>query len=379
MARRLRRLISGDVVVAADGRRWHSGNVIKAILAAILVVAVVREIRRLVWRYPKGVDLEIPLRAAERWLTGGDPYPAAAFHGAHGVNLPFLYPPFVLPILAPFTFVPRPVVIIPWLLLLVAVAYLSARRLGFGPVLAGLVLLWPPYLEALMGGNIQILLFGAFAALLYRDGGQLDPRDRERPAVVEGVLGAFVAAVKVSQVQAWIYVLRRRPPAAMIGLAVFALVALVMLPLVGIHLWFDWLAQAGRAGDPKWPAIGFPLSRYLGQPVGLALTVMSVVAVFFVPPRQAGAWIGILMVLGAPSLHIFGLLFLLPAMRLVRREIGLLAAILVATYAHVFIWAAVAMLALSLLAPRLGIRFTLEPLPAGSLPDATDQHAEAFG
>ena len=41
----------------------------------------------------------------------------------------------------------------------------------------------------------------------------------------------------------------------------------------------------------------------------------------------------------------FGLLFLLPAMRLVRREIALVAAILVATYEASFIWIAIVLVA----------------------------------
>jgi hypothetical protein len=224
-------------------------------------------------------------------------------------------------------------------------AYASARRLGFGAIVAGAVLLWPPYLEALLGGNIQILLFAAYVALMHRDGRQVDPADRERPAAVDGILGAFVGTLKVSQVHAWVYVLRRRPEAAAIGLVAFGLLALVLLPVVGINTWFDWLSQAGRSGDPSWLYIGAPLSIFFGQPIAIALTVLSVLAVFVVPPRRASAWIGILTLVGAPSLHMFALLFLLPAMRLVRREIALVAAILVATYVASFIWVAIVMIA----------------------------------
>ena len=117
-----------------------------------------------------------------------------------------------------------------------------------------------------MGGNIQILLFAAYVVLMHRDGRQLDPADRERPAAVDGLLAAFVGALKVSQVHAWLYVLRRRPAAAVIGLVAFALLAVVTLPVVGLPLWFDWLSQAGRSGDPSWPYIGAPLSILVGLP-----------------------------------------------------------------------------------------------------------------
>jgi hypothetical protein len=328
-------------------RRTRPGHLPGAILLAALALVIARALHRLWWHYPIGVDLEIPLRAAARWVSGGDPYLAAAFL-MHGVNLPFLYPPFVLPIVEPFTSLPRAIVVIPWLLLLVAVAYASARGLGFGPLVAGLVLLWPPYAEALMGGNIQILLFAAYVALMYRDGRQMDPRDRERPAVVDGTLGALVGAVKVSQVHAWLYVLRRRPEAAALGLAVVGIVVLVTLPLVGTDPWFEWLAQLGRAADPTLGSIGFPLTNLVGQPIGLLVAVLSFVAVFAVPPRQAGAWIGILAIVGSSSPHIFTQLFLLPAMRLVPRWIGLLAAILIATYVAALIWIAVVIVSVAL-------------------------------
>jgi hypothetical protein len=326
-------------------RRAILANVVAILLTAILALVVADDIRRLLAGYPIGVDLEIPLRAAERWMDGLDPYPASAFSAPSGPDLPFLYPPFVLPLIAPLTLLPRELVAVAWSILLVGMAYASARRLGFGAIVAGAVLLWPPYLEALLGGNIQILLFAAYVALMHRDGRQVDPADRERPAAVDGILGAFVGALKVSQVHAWVYVLRRRPEAAAIGLVAFGLLALVLLPVVGINTWFDWLSQAGRSGDPSWLYIGAPLSIFFGQPIAIALTVLSVLAVFVVPPRRASAWIGILTLVGAPSLHMFALLFLLPAMRLVRREIALVAAILVATYVASFIWVAIVMVA----------------------------------
>ena len=135
------------------------------------------------------------------------------------------------------------------------------------------------------------------------------------------------------------------------------------LPLVGPGLWLDWAGQAGRAGDPTWPYVGGPLSRAVGQPIGLAITVLSGVLAFLVPWRLAAAWVGILVVVGAPSLHIFGLLFLLPAMLTVRREVGLLVATLVATYVFAIIWLGVAILIVAMLwhdraavASGLGIR-----------------------
>jgi hypothetical protein len=316
-----------------------SGAVV--VLALVLLLVDAWALLQLIGGYPLGVDLEIPLRAAERWLSGGDPYPAEAFTAPIGPGLPFLYPPFVLPFVAPLTALSRAILMVVWTAILAGTGYAACRRLGVGRILSGLALLWPPFFEGILGGNVQVLLFAAFVALMYRDGRQLDPARRERPAAVDGILGTFVGALKVSQIHAWVYLLRRRPEAAVIGLGVFAVLAAMTLPLVGLDRWSAWIAQAGRSGDPSWSPIGAPLSIFVGQPVALAIAALSVAGVFVVPIRQAGAWVGILTLLGAPSLHMFGLLFLLPGMLRVRREIGLAAAILVATYDSVAIWLAI--------------------------------------
>jgi hypothetical protein len=77
----------------------------------------------------------------------------------------------------------------------------------------------------------------------------------------------------------------------------------------------------------------------------LLLAVACLVAVWFVPGRNAAAWIGILSIVGSLSLHIFGLLFLVPAMLVIRREVALVAAICIATYSYQGAWAGIALVA----------------------------------
>jgi hypothetical protein len=139
----------------------------------------------------------------------------------------------------------------------------------------------------------------------------------------------------------------------------------VTLPLVGTELWLDWLRQADRAGDPTWFYVGSPLSLFVGRQLGLVLTAVSGLLVFAVPRRHAGAWVGLLILLGAPSLHIYGFLFLLPAMLLVRREVGLLAGFLLATYLVAAEWLAVLIVAASLLASAVRPSL-LEPVPSAA-------------
>lgn len=360
-------------VRAPIGRLAPDRGPIRVLRGALLVMVgllVAVAVRNLIATYPVGVDLEIPLRAARRWLDGGQPYLSGSFQAGPGYDLPFLYPPFVLPIVAPLLALPRLLVTVIWLGLGILVAVWTCRQLAIPWRWIPLGLLWPPFFEALLGGNVQLILFAAFAALMYaRPGGvapwhpvDRDPGDGDRPALVDGLLAVANGALKVSQVHPWVLLLRRRPRAAVLGAAVVVAIVLATLPLTGIELWFDWLAQLNRANDPSWPRIGSSFTQYLPWPVGLGVTVATLGLAFVVPRRHAGAWLGILMVVGGPSLRTFGLLYLLPSMLLVRREFALVAAFLLATYMVAGIWLAVILIAATLV---LGLRYPalLEPVP----------------
>lgn len=317
-------------------------RVVVGALFGITAVVTLLTLRDLILFHPYGVDLEIPLRAAARWMAGGEPYLPESFEVIAGPELPFLYPPPTLPFIAPLLAVPRVFLFPAWTLVCLAAGIFACRRLALPWWIVPLVLAWPPFAEAIVGGNVQVVLFAAFTAVAWQGGPapafrprSRDPRDADRPASVDSILSAAVAAIKISQAHTWLFVLRRRPPAAAVGAGLVAGIALVTLPLVGIDLWQDWIGQAGRSGDPAWQAVGMPLSVYIGRGPALVVTALSLAAVFVVPVERAGAWIGVLSVLGAPSLHVFGLLFLIPAMLEIRREIALVAALGIASYTGV--------------------------------------------
>lgn len=321
-------------------------------------IVVLLAVRDLLAGYPIGVDVEIPLRAARRWLDGGQPYLAASFQAPVGPDLPFLYPPFVLPVLAPLARLPGGLVVAGWLAVGVAVAAWTCRRLAIPWRWVPLVLLWPPFLEGLLGGNVQIVLFAAFVGLLF-EGPPVDaafhPVERAagadvRPAWVEGLLAVVNGAIKPSQAHPWILILRRRPPAALLGLAIVGVVAVGSLALTGPTPWLDWLAQLGRASDPAWVYGGAGLARGLPASAGLLLLVGTMIAAVFLPSRRAAAWLGILMIVGSPSLRMFGVLTLLPAMLVVRREVALVAALCIASYTLLGLWLGVALVSAALAA-----------------------------
>jgi len=326
--------------------------VLELLAAAVAVVGGVV----VLLTHPFMVDLEIPLRAAERWVHGGEPYLASAFTAPEGYGLPFLYPPPVLPFLAPLLALPRVVVDAAWLAATLGAAIFVVRRLGVPWRAVPIVLCWVPFSEGLVGGNAQVLLLAAFVAVFFDPPAgpwrpaPRDPRDRGRPAIADGVFAAVTPALKLTQPHAWAALLRRRPVAALLGLTVMVAIAAATLPLVGVGAWQAWIAQLGRAADPAWALRGSSLVQLLPgilSPVATGLTVLLVLAV---PTRRLGAAAGLLLVLGAPSLRSYGVLFLVPAMLAVRRDLALVAVILVGTGVMAGMWAGILLVTLAFVA-----------------------------
>jgi hypothetical protein len=292
------------------------------------------------------VDIEIPLRAADRWIQGGQPYLASSFAAPVGYDLPFLYPPVVLPFLVPLTVLPRAIVLAAWAAFVLTAAVLTLRRLGVAWLLVPPILAWPPFAEGILGGNVQVLLAAAFVAVFVPGPAPRIGRAGDLPA---GFLAAIIPTFKVSQPHAWFGLLRVRPRAALLGALSIGAIGVVTLPLVGGQLWVDWSEQLRRAADPAWPLAGASIAAGLPAAVGLAVLGATIAATFIVPRRRLAAWVGVLTVVGAPSLRMFGVLFLLPALVRMRLEIALVAALLIATYTLQGLWAGIAIAVIGLL------------------------------
>ena len=324
----------------------------RALEMAAAAVAIVGGVIVLL-THPVMVDLEIPLRAAERWVHGGEPYLASSFTASEGYGLPFLYPPPVLPFLAPLLGLPRAFVVAAWLAATVGAAIFLARRLGVPWRVVPIALCWLPFAEGLVGGNAQVLLVAAFVAVFFDPPAgpwrptPRDPRDGGRSAAIDGILAAVTPALKLTQPHAWAALLRRRPSAALLGLVVAAAVALATLPLVGVGAWQAWITQLGRAADPAWELRGSSLVQVLPGLFSPAATVFTILLAMLVPTRRLGAAAGLLLVLGAPSLRSYGVLFLLPAMLAVRRDVALVAVILIGTGVMPGVWAGILLVALA--------------------------------
>ena len=339
---------------AAVSRLGRARLVLRGALVAALIVVAANSLIELLTSYAPYVDAEIPLRAAERWMAGGQPYLASSFAAPPGYDLPFLYPPFVLPLVAPLTLLPRAIVWTVWFGVCLAAGLFAVRRLGFRWRWVPLVLLWPPFAEAIIGGNVQIVLFAAYVTLFWASrGARRTETSHDSRAPVEardGVLAAIIPFLKASQPHALVALLRIRPRAAVTGTALLAGVVVATLPLTGLGLWRAWLVQLGRAANPAWAIGGASLTQGLPPVAGGVVLGATIVACMLLPRRRLGEWAGVLSVLGAPSLRMFDLQFCLPAMVEIRREIALVAAILVATYTLPGLWGGIALVAIALAA-----------------------------
>lgn len=343
------------------------GRLLRLALAAIGVVVSARFTAENLLIPTWGVDLVVPLRAGARWAAGGTPYLASSFAAGPGYDVPYLYPPILLPAFAALAELPIvPVVAVTGVLGLLA-AYAACRRLGIPARWTPLVLLWPPFTVAIAGANLQLFLFLAFVWLFWDrpdEGERPMPRrwTTPRPLLADAFAGATIPLVKVSQPHAWVGLLRFRPRAAIAGLGFVLAVATLLLPTIGPDLWFGWLDQLARAANPSWKLAGAELTRALQPPWPFVVLAATALGSLAVPKAAAGPWIALLTLVGAPSLRLYGALMLLPALLVIRREIALVAATLVATCTIVGLWSGigivVATLALASRVPLLRERST---------------------
>ncbi len=336
-------------------QRGRADRALVAVLGLLVGLACVFDVPELRLFMPTGIDIEIPLRAASHWAAGSPVYPPSAMLVQSGPDLPFLYPPYSLPFLAPLAALPRDMVTGLWLGLGLLVAVWTCRRLAIPWLAVPFVLAWPPFAEGLITGNIQILCFAAFVAIFYEPVGGLPGQRSFMPSrdAVNGLGTMAVGALKVTQALPLVYLARRRFRAAAIGVAALAVVALATLPLTGLAVYGDWLTQLGRAADPAWTIGGDLLGRSLGVP-DLAFAAAGGVLALLLRGRDSAAWLGIAMVIATPGVHGFTFLFLLPGLLAIRRDLAIpIAALFIGVYHVEHWWLAAALVAVILVAmPR---------------------------
>ena len=229
-----------------------------------------------------GYDFRAYHQAAVR-LLGGQPLYDTSFQAAGGFGL-FYYPPTFAPLILPFGWLAETAAVWAWTALLVigflaGVVLLPVTRTvkWWVVLLAGLS--WP-FVYAVKLGQVGPLLFLLFAA---------GWRWLEKPAGL-GVATGLGAAIKLQPglVLVWA-VLTRRWMAALVGVAVLAVLAVVATVLAGVRAWSDFFQLVGQVGDPITTphnvtpgAVAFQLGASAGvasaiQWISVALTLALVV------------------------------------------------------------------------------------------------------
>jgi hypothetical protein len=248
-------------------------------------------------------DLDVYLGSAARWLAGGQPYmtaPVTAWPSSPGSDF-FLYPPPLLPVFAALSRLPHGLASAVWVVFLVACAYKSYRILGLRRIWSVALLAFPPMAIGFESGNVASLTFLLFVAGI-RAGG---------PLVVDGLFKTQTGLPAL-----WL-IRQRRWRGILAGTAIVAAIALVTLPLVGLHSWQDWWAGLGyrAASQSAVPALyGYSYARELPGWEFAAVSAALVGVALFFRGRRGLAALGLAAIFASPALWPHGFVFALPAL-----------------------------------------------------------------
>ena len=250
-------------------------------------------------------DIELYVKAGDRWLTGAPVYLQApmAVVPENLSDYPFLYPPLTLPLLGALALLPFPAAAGVWVLTSAAALLAGLRWVGLSWRWCLLILAWPPAFQGMFVGNVAVPLFALFAVAPWR------------PALL-----AVPPIFKLYSGIAALWLLRREHwRAAILGGIVVAGLCVVTLPVVGAGQWLDWVAGllAYQESQQLLPnnLYGYGLARYMPfvAYLGIAI-VVTVLALRARGRRDQLARLGVATLTGSPSLFSHGYLVAFPAM-----------------------------------------------------------------
>ena len=173
-------------------------------------------------------DFNLYLNAGAEFLAGHSPYTTVALHHypSGGLeHLPFLYAPPTLPVFGLLSAMPHALASGLWVGGSVALVVLSLRAFGLSWRWTLLAFLWTPLEQGLFVGNVAVPSV-ALLALALRFG----------PGLVFGAL------LKPQNGIVALWLLRERAWRALAaGVLAIAALLVLLLPLVGIDLWRQWI------------------------------------------------------------------------------------------------------------------------------------------
>jgi hypothetical protein len=287
-------VFGGFVRGVTDGRRSMASIVAIAAVTSWLTYDIPR------LPYQPLRDIHLYLGAGATALSGASPYLTAPVTSvANPDKLPFVYPPFTIPLFELLASLPQPIADGIWVGGSVAAVIAAFWLLGIRGRWLVVLLAWPAPAVGIAVGNVASYTFLLFV-LGFRFGA----------AII--LSGAF----KVQSVIPTLWLIRqRRWREIVIGIAILAVAALVSIPIVGLQTWSDWPngLRFFQESLHSFAGIeGLSLARRFGPTLVLVITIVAVGLALLGHGRNGLARFGLASIVGSPTLYLHGLSPLLP-------------------------------------------------------------------
>ena len=240
-------------------------------------------------------DIHLYLGAGETALGGASPYLTAPLVSTADLEkLPFVYPPFTIPLFELLASIPRPIADAVWVGGSIAAVVAAFWLLGIRGRWLLVLLAWPAPAVGIAVGNVASYTFFLYV-LGFRVGAAL-------------VLSSIFKIQSVIPVL-WL-VLERRWRELAAGVAIIAVLAIVSVPIVGLETWTAWPNGLFYFQETlaKFPVLrGVSLVSRQGATVALGLTVVVVGFALLGRGRNGLARFGLASVVASPTLYFHGL------------------------------------------------------------------------
>ena len=295
-------VVAGAALLAGGvARIWFGSRRIVSQLLIAVAVAGWGYYDAMTVLYQPFRDIRLYLAAGATWVSGSPVYQRAPLVvlPVDPSRLPFVYPPFLLPIFGALSKLPEQAAIVIWEVAAIGAVIAGLKLLGIRSRWIPILIMWPPIAVGLSVGNSASFAFLGLAAG-WRWGAAL---------VLAGVFKAQAAIPSI-----WL-VRERRWRALLLGCAGLAGLVLVTLPLTGIAIYLEWLrglAAFEQTVREFRPLEGLALQRYLPQGLAIAVAVGATVGALLATGRMGLARFGIVAIISSPTVYIHGLSLMLP-------------------------------------------------------------------
>ena len=284
---------------------------VRSATSLVAVAAVTTWLTFDFWHLPDGPlrDFHLYLEAGTTALAGGSPYLTAPITSiTNRVGLPFVYPPFTIPLFELLASVPRLVSDLFWvggsILAVVAAFWLLGVRGRWLIVLVA----WPAVAQGIAVGNVA-----SFTFFLYALGFKV---------------GAAIVLSGIFKVQSMIpaiwLVAERRWRELIAGTVIIAVIAAMSLPVVGLHTWLAWPdgLRYFQESLTRFPVLeSKSLARVVGPVLAIVVSVGALGFALLRRGRNALARYGLASVIASPTLYLHGLSPLLAGMLILGPEL----------------------------------------------------------